>query len=220
MRKARRWLCAVFVAGFFAPVLHADVLDDLARDFWKWRATEMPVSTDDIPRLDRPDRWVPDWSPATIQSYRKQVGEFEQRWSAIDAARWPVPRQVDYRLIGSAIARARWELDYLDAWQRNPNFYLDQTLGAYFHLLLEPPPFPELRGANIVATLKSFSKILTDARSNLTTPVRPFAELALDQLSDVRPRLLSSVLELKPVLDANSQKQIDAAAESAGQALE
>ncbi len=42
MRKARRWLCAVFVAGFFAPVLHADVLDDLARDFWKWRATEMP----------------------------------------------------------------------------------------------------------------------------------------------------------------------------------
>ncbi|HYU47342.1 MAG TPA: DUF885 family protein, partial [Terriglobales bacterium] len=170
--------------------------------------------------LDRPDRWVPDWSPATVQSYRKQVGEFEQRWSAIDAARWPVPRQVDYRLIGSAIARARWELDYLDAWQRNPNFYLDQTLGAYFHLLLEPPPFPELRGANIVATLKSFSKILTDARSNLTTPVRPFAELALDQLSDVRPRLLSSVLELKPVLDANSQKQIDAAAESAGQALE
>jgi uncharacterized protein (DUF885 family) len=220
MRKPGRWLCAVFVAGLLVPALHADVLDDLARDFWKWRATEMPVSTDDIPRLDRPDAWVPDWSPATVQSYRKQVGEFEQRWSAIDAARWPVPRQVDYRLIGSAIARARWELDYLDAWQRNPNFYLDQTLGAYFHLLLEPPPFRESRGANIVATLKSFSKILTDARSNLTTPVRPFAELALDQLSDVRPRLLSSVLELKPVLDANAQKQIDAAAESAGQALE
>ncbi|HEX9112572.1 MAG TPA: DUF885 family protein, partial [Terriglobales bacterium] len=220
MMKTFHWMCAVLLAGLFVPALHADALDDLARDFWNWRATEMPVSTDDIPRLDRPAGWVPDWSPTAVQSYRKQVGEFEQRWSAIDASPWPVPRQVDYRLIGSAIARARWELDYLSAWQRNPNFYLDQTLGAYFQLLLEPPPFPESRGANIVATLNAFSKILTDARSNLTTPVRPFADLALDQLSDVRPRLLSSVVELKPVLDANAQKQIDAAAESAGQALE
>lgn len=220
MKKTFRGLCAVLLACFLAPALHADALDELARDFWAWRAAEMPVSTDDIPRLDRPAGWVPDWSPAAVQSYREQVSRFEQRWSAIDASKWPVPRQVDYRLIGSAIARARWELDYLGAWQRNPNFYLDQTLGAYFHLLLEPPPFPESRGANIVATLNAFSKILTDARSNLTTPVRPFAELAIDQLGDVHPRLLTSVRELKPVLDANAQKQIDAAAESAGRSLD
>jgi uncharacterized protein (DUF885 family) len=219
MKKNFHW-CAVLLAAFFAPALHADTLDDLARDFWAWRAVEMPVSTDDIPRLDRPAGWVPDWSLAAVQSYRKQVSEFEPRWTAIEASQWPVPRQVDYRLIGSAIARARWELDYLGAWQRNPNFYLDQTLGAYFHLLLEPPPFPESRGANIVATLNAFSKILTDARSNLTTPVRPFAELALGQLSEAHPHLLASVHELKPVLDANAQKQIDAAAESAGQALD
>jgi Bacterial protein of unknown function (DUF885) len=50
--------------------------------------------------------------------------------------------------------------------------------------------------------------------------VRPFAELALDQLNDVRPRLLASVRALKPLLDANSQKQIDAATDSAVKALE
>jgi uncharacterized protein (DUF885 family) len=42
----------------------------------------------------------------------------------------------------------------------------------------------------------------------------------LDQLKDIRPRVLTSVRELKPLLDAESQKQIDAAAESAVQALE
>jgi hypothetical protein len=220
MMKTFRWLCGVLLAVFFVPALHADGLDDLARDFWEWRAVEMPVSTDDIPRLVRPDGWVPDWSSATVESYRKRVSEFEQRWNAIDASQWPVPRQVDYRLIGSAIARARWELDWLSAWQKNPNFYLDQTVGAYFYLLLEPPPFSAARGAKIVATLDAFPKILADARSNLTAPVRPFAELALDQLGDARPRLLSSVSELKPLLDANARKQIDAAAESAGQALE
>ena len=218
--KNFRWICAVLLATAFVPALHADALDDLARDYWAWREAEMPVSTDDIPRLDRPAGWVPDWSPAAVQSYRKQISEFEQRRRAIDASPWPVPRQVDYRLIGSAIARARWELDYLGAWQRNPTFYLDQTLGAYFHLLLEPPPFSDSRGANIVATLNVFSRILTDARSNLTTPIRPFADLALDQLNGAHSHLLASVHELKPLVDASTQKQIEVAAESAGQALD
>jgi hypothetical protein len=218
--KGFRSICVVVLALVLMPALHADPLDDLTRDFWGWRAAEMPVSTDDIPRLDRPAGWVPDWSSAAVQSYRKQINEFEQRWRAIDSSKWPIPRQVDYRLIGSAIARARWELDYLAPWQRNPNFYLDQTLGAYFHLLLEPPPFSEARGASIVRTLKSFSKTLADAGSNLTAPVRPFTELALDQLNDARARLLSSVSALKPLLDPSAQKQIDSAADSAAQALD
>lgn len=213
-------MCIVVLVIFFSPFAHADALDDLARDFWTWRAAEMPVSTDDIPRLDRPEGWVSNWSASAVQSYRKNVAEFEQRLNSIDASGWPVPRQVDHRLMGSAIARARWELDYLAAWKKNPNFYLDQTLGAYFHQLIVPPPFSEVRGANIVATLNAVPKILADGRANLTEPVRPFADLALDQLKDMRPRMLASVLALKPLLDANSQKQIDAAAESAIQALE
>lgn len=215
-----RWLLMATLAVVFAPSLRADSLDDLARDFWAWRAAEMPVSNDDIPRLERPAGWVPDWSPGAIEMYRKQVGEFERRWRGIDASTWPVARQVDYRLIGSAIARARWELEVLAAWQKNPNFYLDQTLGAYFHLLLVPPPFSAERGAGIVASLNGIPKALADARTNLSAPVLPFAGLALDQLHDIRPRLLSSVHAVTPLLDAASQKQIEAAAESAAQALE
>ncbi len=215
-----RCLYVSLLTIFLVPILHADALDDLAHDFWQWRASEMPVSGDDIPRLERPAGWVPDWSPAAAESYRRQVAEFDRRWYAIDASKGPVPRQVDYRLIGSAIARAHWELDVERGWRRNPSFYLHQTLGAYFHLLLQPPPFSNERGANIIATLNAAPKILASARQNLTEPVRPFAELSLDQLQDVRPRLLTSARELKPSLDADSQKHIDAAAETAVQALE
>jgi uncharacterized protein (DUF885 family) len=215
-----RLLCLSLFTVLFSPTLHADPLDDLARDFWKWRASEMPVSGDDIPRLERPAGWVPDWSPATVEAYRKQVGEFDHRWSALDVTKWSVPRQVDYRLIGSAIARATWELEMLRGWRRNPNFYLDETLGAYFHLLLQPPPFSDERAANIVATLRALPKILDDARQNLTEPVRPFAEVSLGQLTDIRPHLLTSVRELKPHVNTQSQQQIDPAAESAVQALE
>ena len=218
--KLARCLAIATLAVVFAPSVHADSLDDLARDFWAWRAVEMPVSNDDIPRLERPAGWMPDWSPGAIEMYRKQVVEFEQRRRRMDASSWPVPRQVDYRLMGSAIARARWELEVLGAWRKNPNFYLDQTVGAYFHLLLVPPPFSAERGADIVATLNGIPKTLADARTNLSAPVRPFAELALDQLKDVRTRLLASTQALKPLLDDAAQKQLDAAAGSAAQALD
>lgn len=224
IRKLSRrtaFVLAAIVSGLLvAPFAHADPLDDLARDYWQWRAAEMPLSNDDIPRLERPKGFIPDWSPAAAEQYRAHVADLESRWKAIDASRWPVARQVDYRLIGSAIARARWELDYLKAWKNNPNFYLDQSLGAYVHLLLEPPPLLPERGAQIVGTLNAVPKILGDARENLTEPIRPFAEIALDQLSDVRPRLVASVRALKPLLDANSARQIDSAAEAAAKALE
>ena len=34
--------------------LHADSLDDLASDFWAWRAHYRPFSFDDIPRMEHP----------------------------------------------------------------------------------------------------------------------------------------------------------------------
>jgi hypothetical protein len=78
--KAVRLLCISLLTILVAPAVRGDVLEDLAHDFWAWRASEMPVSTDDIPRLERPPGWVPDWSPAAVESYRKQVGEFNRRW--------------------------------------------------------------------------------------------------------------------------------------------
>ena len=102
-----RLLFLSLLVVFLEPISRADTLDDLARDFWTWRAVEMPVSTDDIPRLDRPPGWIPDWSPAAVESYRGKVSAFEQQWKALDVSKLPIPRQVDYRLIGSAIARAQ-----------------------------------------------------------------------------------------------------------------
>jgi len=52
--NALRLLCVWLMTMLLAPAVRADVLDDLAHDFWVWRASEMPVSTDDIPRLERP----------------------------------------------------------------------------------------------------------------------------------------------------------------------
>src|ERR1017187_1867039 len=101
----------IVLAIAWVPLAHAEVFDNLAQDFWTWRAAEMPVSSDDIPRLKRPAGWVAGWSGPAVENFRAAVSRFEQRLNAIDASKWPVARQVDYRLLASAIARARWELD-------------------------------------------------------------------------------------------------------------
>ena len=202
------------------PVGRADSLEDLARDFWSWRAAEMPVTTDDIPRLERPAGWVPDWSPAATARYRQELERYEARWKAQDPSSWPVARQVDYRLMGSAIARVRWELQVNRGWQRNPDFYLDQTLSAYVLLLLPPPPFDVPRSQQIVATLRSFSPTLEAAKHNLTQPAAPFAGLALQRLERVREQLSKSVAAVKPLLAPDSARDLDTAAAEAVAALE
>jgi hypothetical protein len=202
------------------PLLNADPLDDLARDFWTWRAMEQPVTADDVNRIERRAGWVPDWSPAVVTRYRQQLAGFESRWKAFASSNWPVSRQVDYRLMGSALARVRWELEFKRSWQRNPEFYVDQTVGAYFELLLPPPPFGRERTLHITATLQAIPRTLEDGKTNLTQPAGPFARLALAQLTDIRSRLLRSIQELKPNLDPTATVGLDAAGEHAAAALE
>ena len=81
-------------------------LTDLADAFWAWRATTQPLSGDDIPRIERPAGWVPDWSPDAVAAQRHQLAEFELSWQQLgrDTEAWSRPLQVDYRLIGSALA--------------------------------------------------------------------------------------------------------------------
>jgi len=99
--------------------------------------------------------WAPDWSPDAVAQRRTQLDGFDGRWQALheQATSWPVAEQVDYRLIGSALARVHFELNVICIHERNPGFYVDQTLGLLFLSLLRPPPFTEARSRAIVRAL-------------------------------------------------------------------
>src|ERR1700723_2669349 len=86
------------------------LLQKLANDFWQWRGRLAPFTSDDIPRIGRPSG-PRGWSAASIAEQRRALATFEKRWKGIDASGGSVTDQVDYRLVGSALARVRWELD-------------------------------------------------------------------------------------------------------------
>src|SRR6059058_1604831 len=120
-------LFVIVAAGETLHGQQTESLDKLAGDFWTWRARYAPFNGDDVPRMERPGG-MRDWSRASIEKRRKNLAEFEARWKKIDASKWPIGKQVDYRLIGSALARVRWELDVNPSWRRDPTFYVSQTL--------------------------------------------------------------------------------------------
>jgi Bacterial protein of unknown function (DUF885) len=174
----------------------ADPLDDLAREVWAWRARTQPSTGDDIPRLERPDGWLHDWSATAMAERRTTLAAFERRFAAIDASAWPVPRQVDHRLIGSALARVRWELDGAAAWRRDPMFYVQQALGPVFDVLLPPPPVSEARADLVIARLAHVPRIVEQAKANLDDAREPFARLAIEALADIEARLATLAREL------------------------
>ncbi len=156
-------LSLVFVTNLCA---RAESLAELSESFWQWRAQEQPFTNDDIPRIARPEGFVVDWSAKTIAERLDQLAGFEQRWKAIaPSAGAAVKEQVDYRLLGSALARVRWELAIQQNWKRDPEFYVDQTLGSVFILLLPPPPFSESRQQEIVARMKQIPATIETAEA-------------------------------------------------------
>ena len=177
-------------------------LEVFANDFWQWRARYQPFSQDDIPRIERPiedPAAARDWSAGSIAKQKATLEDFERRWKQFDPKGWSVARQVDYRLMGSALSRVRWELEINPRWKRDPTFYLDQTLTALLEALVQPPPFDASRSREIVDRMQEIPGIIDDGKANLHA-VRPFAVLAIGGLQQIRPELERVQREVGPML--------------------
>jgi uncharacterized protein (DUF885 family) len=197
--------CCCLISAFAAqekPVRTNDSLQSLADDFWQWRARYQSFSRDDIPRIDHP-AGPRDWSAASIAGQRAAVKDYETRWRKVNRKGWDRAQQVDYRLMGSAIARVRWELDFNRRWERDPSFYLDQTLTALLEALVQPPPFDANRSREIVERMNEIPALLQQGKKNLH-PVRPFAQLAISDLQQVRPKLMRVEAEVAPLLQGEA----------------
>jgi uncharacterized protein (DUF885 family) len=209
-------LCSLALSASGQP--QADSLEKLADDFWAWRAKHAPFTGDDVNRMERPGG-MRDWSQASIETRRKDFATFEARWKKIDATNWQIPRQVDHRLIGSALSRVRWELDINPRWKRDPNFYIEQTFTPIAEAFLVPGPYDEARSREILTRIENIPLILRQGAANLDTPPAPFATVAIQALDGVRDRLrkMSKALPGSTML---KEADLNGAVERAADALE
>ena len=217
-----RIFCTVVLLSWLALPVGAQALSDsfdkLANDFWAWRAKNAPFTGDDVNRMKRPGG-TRDWSRASIDQQGKDLAGFEVRWKRISPAQWPIPKQVDYKLIGSALSRVRWELDINPRWKRDPNFYIDQTLTALAEELTIPTPYDETGSHEILTRIENIPSILQQGLENLEEPPAPFAAVAINQLDGIHKHLRKMATSVAASTTLNSDK-LNSACERAANALE
>jgi len=195
-----------------------DTLDKLSSDFWSWRVKYAPFTGDDVNRLERPGG-VRDWSAAAIDKRGRDLKDFDARYQKIDASGWPVPQQVDYRLIGSALSRVHWELEVNPSWKRDPNFYIEQTLTPIVEALTVPGPYDEAHSREILTRIENVPSILQQGSENLDKAPGPFTTVAIQALEGVRERLRKMATSLRPVTTLE-EKELNGATNRAADALE
>jgi uncharacterized protein (DUF885 family) len=215
----KRWAGALLVTVLLVNASAAtESLDKLANDFWAWRAKYAPFTGDDVNRIERPGG-TRDWSRASIDKQQKDLAEFEARWKKLDPTQWAVPQQVDYRLIGSALARVRWELEINPRWKHDPNFYIAQTLTAVVEALTVPGPYDAARSREILTRIENIPSILQQGAENLDKPPAPFASVAIQALENIRPHLRQMAATLLKSTTLK-EEELNSATDRAADALE
>jgi len=195
-------------------------LQSLAEDFFEWRKATQPVTEDDILRVERPDSWIPDFSPESLEKNKQKYIEYSTRLKNFPMENWSRSDSIDYLLMHSAIERVNWELNILRTPYRNPDFYVHQTIGAIYELLLIHSPITESRTRNIVLRLQSIPQTIEYAEENLTEAVEPFALVALENLLNIRDRLYNMRDGLLLIIDKKYEGSLNGAVEKAATALE
>lgn len=191
-------------------------LDELAGRLWAWRAGQQPRTRDDIPRIDRPDGWLPQVGEAAFDRHRAERDSFAAELAAIDPVE--VADRVDHRLLHSALARVTWELDVLGVHHR-PRFWVDQAIGPVFDTLL-PPGVDVPRVAEVVRLLTAAPQTLAEAPACLRdTCAAPFARSAVAELEGVEDRVRAcarALAAIAPELTDALTTAADAAATALG----
>ncbi len=203
-------------------LLHAQnniPLKQLAQDFFAFRTMEQPITSDDIPRVERPDGWTPDFSPEALTEYNSKYKDFRKRLEEIDMSNFTRHDSVDFLLLHSAIGRVNWELNILKLPEKDPDFYVQQTLGAVFDLLVISSPINGTREKNLIIRLNSIPKTVSYAKENLTDPVEAFADIALDELSHAGKRLAETETALDKIFPDSLKKPLNDAVKKASAAL-
>ncbi len=200
-----------------APDLNPE-LQRLAADFFSWRAKQQPASGEDISRVDRPAGWLPAWSREDLAVYRAKYPYYLEKLGALDRSGFSRADEVDAMLLASAIHRVGWELDVLAEPNRNPMFYVQQTLGSVFELLILSSPWTNERNAELLRRLQHFPVTLKHAEINLTKPVLPFALATIEGLMPIEQQLQAMQGLLSEWPEA-SVGDLEAATQTASQAL-
>jgi len=189
-------------------------LHALAHEYYEWQKKTYPVSASDQ-GFHAADDKLDDFSPAAIARNAAHVRTLLDRVRGANISGWSKDDIIDWLLFRSQLERDDFPERVLRPEENDPQVYVGEAGNAIFSLLKKDYAPARTRALAATARLKAMPAMIEQAQSNLKTPVRLYAQLAIDSARSIDPLFSSSLMTIAGDLSADERTSLDAAREEA-----
>ncbi|MBV9263706.1 MAG: DUF885 domain-containing protein [Candidatus Eremiobacteraeota bacterium] len=167
-----------------SPASYHDRLVDLERRYTAWSFAQNPTAATDA-GIHQYDTRLADYSARAQAAQMQQVRRYRNELATLQpSAGASAHDRVDYLLIRSDLEAEWWNRDVIRGLQRNPTFYEGECSNGIFSIVKRQYASDDVRIRDAVARLRACPAVLQQGRTNLTRPVREFAQIASEDIRD------------------------------------
>ena len=199
-------------------VLGVAALRKMAADYYAWRNENYPVRSSDA-GLHTWDNKLTDYSPTKIAARAQHARSLLEKVRAIKIDKWPKDERIDAILFRAQLEAVDFENRVLKFERTNPQGYVGECTSGIFSLLKKEYDTPRNRALAATARLKEMPALLKQGLSNLQSPVKLYAQLAMQSARSIDPLLNNSLMALDVDLAPNEHDELVRARDAALAAL-
>ena len=201
-----------------AEMMAAAALHTFAKDYYNWRNENYPVRSSDA-GLHTWDNKLTDYSPGKMAARAQHVHGLLQKVRAMQTGGWPKEERIDWMLFRAQLEGVDFEDRVLKFERTNPQVYVGECTNAIFSLLKKEYDTPRNRALAATARLKEMPALLKQGLGNLQSPVKLYAQLAMQSARSIDPLLNESLMALDVDLAPNEHNELVKARDEALVAL-
>lgn len=218
-----RFLCCVFVLLTLPLVTVAQNIPDpktpadlkkLAEYYYNWRNQNFPVASSDA-GLHTWDQQLTDFSLSAILARRLEAKELLAKVSKMQTENWGKDDRIDWLLFRSQLEGVTFFNRVMNFEETDPQIYVNDCSNGIFSLLKKEYDTKRNRALAATSRLKRMPYTMDLAKSNLTRPVRLYAQLAIQSARSIdslfNDSLMTLAADLSPAEKAELIKAKDAA---------
>ncbi|HWY39965.1 MAG TPA: DUF885 domain-containing protein [Chthoniobacterales bacterium] len=195
-------------------VMGAAALQKLANDYYNWRNENSPVASSSR-GLHTWDDKLPDFSPAKIAADAQHVRGLLDKVRAMKIDTWPKEEQIDAILFRAQLENVDFGNRVLKFEHTNPLIYTEICAEGIFSLLKKEYDTPRKRAICATARLKAIPAMLKQGLANLQSPVKLYAQLAIQSARSIDPLYTQSLMALDAGLSPNEHEDLVKARDAA-----
>src|SRR5439155_16951756 len=193
-------------------------LRKLVDDYYAWRNENYPVRSSEA-GLHTWDNRLTDYSPAKIAERTQRVRSLLNKVRGMKTDNWPKEERIDWILFRAQLENVEFEDRVLKYERTNPQVYTGECTNAIFWLLKKEYDTPRNRALAATARLKEMPALLKQGLSNLQSPVKLYAQLAMRSARSIDPLLNESLMALDADLAPDEHNELVTARDAALAAL-